>query len=65
MQKDSALVSLMGVWEITYRANRFARRDSKFMEMLLLAAAVYWVLTILSEWLLARLEQRLAQSGRR
>lgn len=60
MQKDSALVSLMGVWEITYRANRFARKDSKFMEMLLLAAAIYWVLTIISEWLLARLEQRLA-----
>jgi polar amino acid transport system permease protein len=65
MQKDSALVSLMGVWEITYRANRFARKDSKFMEMLLLAAAIYWVMTIISEWLLTRLEQRLAQSGRR
>jgi len=28
MQKDSALVSVMGVWEITYIANRYARRDS-------------------------------------
>ena len=26
MQKDSALVSVMGVWEITYIANRYARR---------------------------------------
>jgi polar amino acid transport system permease protein len=65
MQKDSALVSLMGVWEITYRANRFARKDSKFMEMLLLAAAMYWVLTIISEWLQARLEQRMAQTAKR
>jgi polar amino acid transport system permease protein len=65
MQKDSALVSLMGVWEVTYRANRFARKDSKFMEMLLLAAAIYWVMTIISEWLQARLEQRMAQSSRR
>jgi polar amino acid transport system permease protein len=64
MQKDSALVSLMGVWEITYRASRFARRDSKFMEMLLLAAAIYWVLTLISEWLQARLEQLLARSNR-
>jgi len=62
MQKDSALVSLMGVWEVTYRASRFARRDSKFMEMLLLAAAIYWVLTLISEWLQARLEERLARS---
>ena len=65
MQKDSSLVSVMGVWEITYRANRFARRDSKYMEMFLLAAAIYWVLTIVSEWLLARLEGRMARSDRR
>jgi polar amino acid transport system permease protein len=65
MQKDSALVSLMGVWEITYRANRFARKDSKFMEMLLLAAAIYWVLTIISEWGQSRLERRLSQTSKR
>ncbi len=65
MQKDSALVSLMGVWEITYRANRFARKDIKFIEMFLLAAAVYWVLTLISEWLQSRLEQRIAQTQKR
>jgi polar amino acid transport system permease protein len=65
MQKDSSLVSVMGVWEITYRANRFARKDSKYMEMFLLAAAVYWVLTIVSEWVLARLEGRMARSDGR
>lgn len=61
MQKDSSLVSIMGVWEITYRANRFARKDSRFMEMFLLAAAIYWILTIISEWLQSRLEQRMAK----
>ncbi|MBE2240137.1 MAG: amino acid ABC transporter permease [Caldilineaceae bacterium] len=65
MQKDSSLVSVMGVWEITYRANRFARKDSKYMEMFLLAAAIYWVLTIFSEWGLARLEGRMARSDGR
>jgi len=65
MQKDSSLVSVMGVWEITYRANRFARKDSKYMEMFLLAAAIYWVLTIFSEWLLARLEGHMARSDMR
>lgn len=64
MQKDSTLVSLMGIWEITYRANRLARKDSKFMEMFLLAAAVYWVLTIVSEWLQRKLEERMARSER-
>jgi len=65
MQKDSTLVSIMGIWEITYRANRLARRESKFMEMFLLAAALYWVLTILSEWLQRKLEDRMARSERR
>ncbi|HQY93876.1 amino acid ABC transporter permease [Caldilinea sp.] len=65
MQKDSSLVSVMGVWEITYRANRFARKDSKYMEMFLLAAAIYWVLTIFSEWGLARLEGRMGRSDTR
>ena len=65
MQKDSSLVSLMGVWEITYRANRFARIDIKFMEMFVLAAFMYWVLTILSSWLESRLEKRLQHAYER
>ncbi len=65
MQKDSALVSIMGIWEITFRANRFARKDTKFMEMFLLAAALYWILTIISSWLENRLERRLAHAYER
>jgi polar amino acid transport system permease protein len=65
MQKDSALVSVMGVWEITYLANRYARRDSKYMEMFLAAAAAYWVLTLISSYFQARLEKRMAQAYER
>jgi polar amino acid transport system permease protein len=65
MQKDSALVSIMGIWEITFRASRFARQDTKFMEMFILAAALYWILTIISSWLESRLEKRLAQAYER
>jgi len=65
MQKDSSLVSFMGVWEITYRANRLARVDSKFMEMFLLAALMYWILTIISSWLEGRLEKNLARAYER
>ena len=65
MQKDSSLVSIMGVWEVTYRANRVARIDSMYLEMFLVAAAIYWILTLVSEWLQGRLEQRMARSERR
>ena len=65
MQKDSALVSIMGVWEITFLASRFARRDVKFMEMFLVAAAMYWFLTIVSSWLQSRLERRMAHAYER
>ena len=65
MQKDSSLVSIVGIWEVTYRASRFARKDSKFMEMFLLAAAIYWVLTIISEWIQGRLEARMAAAEKR
>lgn len=65
MQKDSSLVSFMGIWEITYRANRLARVDSKFMEMFLLAALMYWILTIVSSWLEGRLEKYLSRAYER
>ena len=65
MQKDSALVSVMGVWEITYLANRYARRDSKYMEMFLVAAAAYWILTIISTWFQNRIEKRMSQAYER
>ena len=65
MQKDSALVSVMGVWEITYLANHYARRDSKYMEMFLIAATAYWILTIISSYFQGILEKRMAQAYER
>ncbi len=65
MQKDSALVSIMGVWEMTYRANRMARVDSKFMEMFLLAALMYWILTIISSAIESRIERRMGHAYER
>lgn len=65
MQKDSALVSVMGVWEITYLATRYAKKDSKYMEMFITAAAAYWILTIASSWFQSRIEKRMAQAYER
>lgn len=65
MQKDSALVSIMGVWEITFLAGRYARRDSKYIEMYLVAAAAYWILTIISSWFQDRIEKRMGRAYER
>jgi polar amino acid transport system permease protein len=65
MQKDSAQVSVMGIWEMTFRANRMARQESKFMEMFVIAAVFYWLLTIVSSWLEGLLEKRMAHAYER
>ncbi len=65
MQKDLALVSVMGVWEITFIANRYAWRDSKYMEMFIVAATAYWIITIISSWLQSWLEKRMARAYER
>ncbi len=65
MQKDSAQVSVIGVWEMTFRASRLGRVDSKFMEMFIVAAFFYWVLTIVSSWLEGILEKRMGHAYER
>jgi polar amino acid transport system permease protein len=65
MQKDSALVSVMGVWEITFLASRYAKRDSRYIEMYLIAAAAYWIITIISSWFQSRLEKRMSKAYER
>jgi polar amino acid transport system permease protein len=65
MQKDSAQVSVMGVWEMTFRASRFARVDSKFMEMFIVAAFFYWVLTVVSAWAVGIMEKRMRHAYER
>jgi polar amino acid transport system permease protein len=65
MQKDSAQVSVMGVWEMTFRASRLARVDSKFMEMFIVAAFFYWMLTIVSSWIVGYIEKRMRHAYER
>ena len=65
MIKDSALVSLMGVQELLWRAQRVGQSHFRTLETLLLAALVYWVLTLAFSLLQDRLEKRMAESDRR
>jgi polar amino acid transport system permease protein len=58
MLKDSSLVSIMGLWELNFLAQSYARTSFHYMEMLLAAALIYWVLSIGFEILQSRLERR-------
>jgi polar amino acid transport system permease protein len=65
MIKDSALVSLMTVQELLWRAQRVGQSNFRSLETLLLAALVYWSLTIAFSVVQDRLEKRMAESDRR
>ena len=64
MLKDSALVSIISVHETLFWAQRLGRSALEPMTALLIAALVYWALTIAFTFLQAGLERRLAQSDR-
>lgn len=64
MLKDSALVSIMGVWELTYLAQTHGRSEFKYMEMLIAAAVIYWILSGIFELVQAHIERRLGRSAR-
>ncbi len=65
MIKDSALVSIITVQELLWRAQRVGQSNFRSLETLLLAALVYWVLTIAFSVVQDRLEKRMAESDRR
>lgn len=56
MLKDSSLISVMGVWEIMFLAQSFGRTAYRYIEMLVTAAVIYWILSICFEIIQARLE---------
>jgi len=62
MIKDSALVSIITVQELLWRAQRIGQSNFRTLETLLLAALVYWVMTIVLSVFQDRLEKRMAQS---
>ncbi len=65
MIKDSALVSIIGVQELLWRAQRVGQSNFRTLETLLVAALVYWILTIAFSFVQDRLEKRMAESDSR
>jgi len=65
MMKDSSLVSVMSIWELTYRAQKIGRQNFRNMETFIIAAAFYWLLTVVFQFLQGKLEEHMARSERR
>jgi polar amino acid transport system permease protein len=65
MLKDSSLVSLMGLWELNFLAQSYARSTFHYMEMLLAAALIYWSMSIVFEIAQSRLEVRFGRGAAR
>lgn len=64
MTKDSALVSVIGVQELLWRAQKVGVQNFRSMETLLIAAAFYWIMTIVLQAVQSQIEKRLARSDR-
>ncbi len=65
MIKDSSLVSLMGVWELSYRAIKIGRRHFQSLEMLIMVALIYWAMCILLQYAQEKLEAHMARGDRK
>lgn len=65
MIKDSSLVSLMGVWELSFRAIKIGRRHFQSLEMLIMVAMIYWVMCFLLQLVQEKIEAHMARGDRR
>lgn len=62
MVKDSSLVSVLGVWELTFLARTIGQPTFHHMEMLITAAIIYWILTVCLELIQSRIERHYSRS---
>lgn len=65
MLKDSSLVSVIGVWELMFLARTLGQKTFQHMEMLITAAMLYWILSIILEVIQSRIERHYARSKKR
>jgi polar amino acid transport system permease protein len=64
MIKDSALISIVSVQELLWRAQTAGQRNFATLQTFLIAALVYWMLTIAFSFFQERLERRMARGDR-
>ena len=58
MLKDSSLVSVIGVWELMFLARTLGNKTFHHMEMLITAAMLYWMMTMILELIQSRIERK-------
>jgi len=64
MTKDTALVSVISVQELLWRAQTAGRPNLATFQTVAVAAAVYWLLTIILSFFQSRLERQMAAGDR-
>ncbi len=64
MIKDSSLVSLLSVEELLFRSRLVGQQNFRSLEAFIIAALIYWILTIAFSNFQQRLERRMARSDR-
>ncbi len=58
MLKDSSLVSVIGVWELMFLARTLGNKTFNHLEMLITAAMLYWMMSMVLEFIQARIERK-------
>lgn len=64
MLKDSSLAYVVGVQELLWRAQAAGRPTFQSMQTMLVAALVYWIMTIVFSFIQNRLERRMSSGDR-
>ena len=65
MLKDSSLVSVIGVWELMFLARTLGNKTFNHMEMLITASLMYWAMSMVFEFIQARIERKFSKAQRR
>ena len=62
--KESSILYTIGIYELTYQANKLASTNFRYLETLMISALVYFVLTLTTSRLLGLLERRMRRGDR-
>ena len=65
MLKDSSLVSVIGVWELMFMARTLGAKTFQHIEMLMTAAMIYWIMTMILEFGQSKIEAHYRQKRSR
>lgn len=62
--KESSILYTIGIYELTYQANKLASTNYRYLETLMISALIYFVMTFVTSRLLAVLERRMRRGDR-